>query len=98
MLASVRGRPVLVDLRRASPFTTAVKRLTEFDFSFQPSLRREQLTTVPGTFGDPVRVVENLPGMAPEAVQAHVANARRKLGAATTADAIAAAVAWGLLD
>jgi two-component system nitrate/nitrite response regulator NarL len=39
-----------------------------------------------------------LAGMTPEIVQAHVANARRKLGAATTADAIAAAVAWGLLD
>ncbi|MCB9555646.1 MAG: TonB-dependent receptor [Deltaproteobacteria bacterium] len=28
------------------------------------SLRRKQLTSVPGTFGDPVRVVENLPGLA----------------------------------
>ncbi|MCC6747013.1 MAG: TonB-dependent receptor [Deltaproteobacteria bacterium] len=28
------------------------------------SLRREQLTTVPGTFGDPLRVIENLPGVA----------------------------------
>ena len=36
--------------------------------------------------------------MTPEIVEAHVANARRKLGAATTADAIAAAVAWRLLD
>lgn len=39
-----------------------------------------------------------LAGMTPGIVQAHVANARRKLGPATTADAIAAAVAWGLLD
>jgi DNA-binding CsgD family transcriptional regulator len=39
-----------------------------------------------------------LAGMTPETLHAHVANARRKLGAATTADAIAAAVAWGLLD
>ncbi|MFH1129984.1 MAG: TonB family protein [Pseudomonadota bacterium] len=28
------------------------------------TLRQKELTTVPGTFGDPVRVVENLPGMA----------------------------------
>ena len=35
--------------------------------------------------------------MAPKTVAAHLANARRKLGAATTRDAIAAAAAWGLL-
>jgi two-component system, NarL family, nitrate/nitrite response regulator NarL len=46
---------------------------------------------------DPLEIAL-LAGMTPEIVQAHVANARRKLGAATTADAIAAAVAWGLLD
>lgn len=34
---------------------TAVTRVT---------LRQKELTTVPGTFGDPVRVIENLPGMA----------------------------------
>jgi len=28
------------------------------------TLRQKELTTVPGTFGDPVRVVENLPGVA----------------------------------
>ena len=28
------------------------------------TLRGKQLTTVPGTFGDPVRVIENLPGLA----------------------------------
>lgn len=36
--------------------------------------------------------------MAPTAVNAHLVNARRKLGAVTTADAIAAAEAWGLLS
>jgi two-component system nitrate/nitrite response regulator NarL len=36
--------------------------------------------------------------MSTQQVDAHLANARRKLGAATAADAIAAAVAWGLLD
>jgi len=30
-------------------------------------------------------------------VETHLANARRKLGAATNADAIAAAEAWGVL-
>ena len=39
-----------------------------------------------------------LAGMTAEIVEAHVANARRKLGSATTDDAIAAAAAWGLLD
>ncbi|MFM2153154.1 MAG: hypothetical protein RL199_1589, partial [Pseudomonadota bacterium] len=28
------------------------------------TLQKEELTTVPGTFGDPVRVIQNLPGMA----------------------------------
>jgi two-component system, NarL family, nitrate/nitrite response regulator NarL len=42
--------------------------------------------------------VAMLAGMTPKTVQAHVANARRKLGAATTADAIAAAEAWRLLS
>jgi DNA-binding NarL/FixJ family response regulator len=39
-----------------------------------------------------------LAGMTLRAVEFHVANARRKLGAVTTADAIAAAEAWGLLS
>lgn len=39
-----------------------------------------------------------LGGMTLRAVEAHVANARRKLGAVTIADAIAAAEAWGLLS
>ena len=39
-----------------------------------------------------------LGGMTLRAVEAHVASARRKLGAVTTADAIAAAEAWGLLS
>ena len=36
--------------------------------------------------------------MTPATVEAHVASARRKLAAVTTADAIAAAEAWGLLE
>jgi two-component system, NarL family, nitrate/nitrite response regulator NarL len=39
-----------------------------------------------------------LASMTPAALEAHVASARRKLAAVTTADAIAAAEAWGLLD
>jgi two-component system, NarL family, nitrate/nitrite response regulator NarL len=39
-----------------------------------------------------------LASMTPSAVEAHIAGARRKLAALTTADAIAAAEAWGLLD
>jgi two-component system nitrate/nitrite response regulator NarL len=35
--------------------------------------------------------------MAPKTVAAHLANARRRLGAATNRDAIASAAAWGLL-
>ena len=42
--------------------------------------------------------VAHLADMAPSTIAAHLANARRKLGAATTSDAIAAAEAWGLLS
>jgi two-component system nitrate/nitrite response regulator NarL len=38
-----------------------------------------------------------LASMTPSTVEAHIASARRKLAALTTADAIAAAEAWGLL-
>ena len=38
-----------------------------------------------------------LAAMTPKTVEAHIASARRKLAAVTTADAIAAAEAWGLL-
>jgi DNA-binding CsgD family transcriptional regulator len=38
-----------------------------------------------------------LAGMTLSTIDAHIANARRKLGAATTGDAIAAAEAWRLL-
>jgi two-component system nitrate/nitrite response regulator NarL len=39
-----------------------------------------------------------LTSMPPRTVDAHLASARRKLAAVTTADAVAAAEAWGLLD
>jgi len=41
--------------------------------------------------------VAMLGDMSPASVSSHLANARRKLGAVTTDDAIAAAEAWGLL-
>jgi two-component system, NarL family, nitrate/nitrite response regulator NarL len=39
-----------------------------------------------------------LASMTPTTVEGHIASARRKLAAVTTADAIAAAEAWGLLE
>jgi two-component system, NarL family, nitrate/nitrite response regulator NarL len=39
-----------------------------------------------------------LASMTPKTVEAHIDSARRKLAAVTTAEAIAAAAAWGLLD
>ena len=45
-----------------------------------------------------VEEISMLASMTPRTVEAHVASARRKLAAVTTADAVAAAEAWGLLD
>ena len=39
-----------------------------------------------------------LASMTPRTVEAHIGSARRKLAAVTTAEAVAAAEAWGLLD
>jgi two-component system, NarL family, nitrate/nitrite response regulator NarL len=59
---------------------------------------RERSTLIMLNHGWEPLEIALLAGMTTEIVEAHVANARRKLGAATTADAIAAAAAWGLLD
>jgi two-component system, NarL family, nitrate/nitrite response regulator NarL len=59
---------------------------------------RERSTLIMLNHGWEPLEIALLAGMTAEIVEAHVANARRKLGAATTADAIAAAAAWGLLD
>jgi len=59
---------------------------------------RERSTLIMLNHGWEPLEIALLAGMTVEIVEAHVANARRKLGAATTADAIAAAAAWGLLD
>ena len=45
-----------------------------------------------------VEEIAMLASMTPKTVEAHIASARRKLAAVTTADAVAAAEAWGLLD
>jgi two-component system nitrate/nitrite response regulator NarL len=45
-----------------------------------------------------IEEIAMLGSMTPKTVESHVANARRKLGAMTTADAVAAAEAWGLLS
>jgi len=45
-----------------------------------------------------VEEIAMLASMTPRTVDAHVASACRKLAAVTTADAVAAAEAWGLLD
>jgi two-component system, NarL family, nitrate/nitrite response regulator NarL len=42
--------------------------------------------------------ISMLASMTPRTVEAHIANARRKLAAVTTSEAIASAEAWGLLD
>ncbi len=50
--------------RRVNPYETVVRGKRRQTSVSRVSLRQKELTTVPGTFGDPVRVVENLPGVA----------------------------------
>ncbi len=50
--------------RRENPYETVVRGKRRQTSVSRVSLRQKELTTVPGTFGDPVRVVENLPGVA----------------------------------
>ena len=47
-----------------NPYETVVRGKRRQTTVSRVSLKREQLTTVPGTFGDPVRVIQNLPGLA----------------------------------
>ena len=49
---------------RKNPYETVVRGKRRQTSVTRVSLRQKELTTVPGTFGDPVRVVENLPGVA----------------------------------
>lgn len=46
------------------PFVTVVRGARRQTSVSRITLERRELTTVPGTFGDPVRVVQNLPGLA----------------------------------
>ena len=46
-----------------SPFQTVVRSREEVHEVSKIELSRQELEHVPGTFGDPVRVIENLPGM-----------------------------------
>ncbi len=47
-----------------NPYETVVRGEREQDVVARYSLAERTLTTVPGTFGDPLRVVQNLPGFA----------------------------------
>lgn len=47
-----------------NPYQTVVEGEREILEVTRRTLRRRQLTTVPGTFGDPIRVIQSLPGLA----------------------------------
>ncbi len=63
-----KGEQTRIDfyLRRtvANPYETVVRGQRRKTVVSRVTLRQKELTTVPGTFGDPLRVVENLPGVA----------------------------------
>jgi TonB family protein len=68
-LAEVRaGEQTRVEffLRRttANPYETVIRGQRRKTVVSRVTLRQKELTTVPGTFGDPLRVVESLPGVA----------------------------------
>jgi TonB family protein len=46
------------------PYETVVRGERRSTVVTRVTLKQRELTTVPGTFGDPIRVVENLPGVA----------------------------------
>lgn len=50
--------------KTSSPFETVVRTKAERREVAKVNLDREELEKVPGTFGDPVRVIESLPGLA----------------------------------
>lgn len=57
--AEFRLRPL-----EESPYTTVVRGEREREVTARYTVTQRELTTVPGTFGDPARVVQNLPGVA----------------------------------
>ncbi|MBK7534710.1 MAG: TonB-dependent receptor [Myxococcales bacterium] len=50
--------------RGGNPYETVVEGAREVLEVTRRTLRRQQLTSVPGTFGDPIRVIQSLPGVA----------------------------------
>ncbi|MEZ4361262.1 MAG: TonB-dependent receptor [Kofleriaceae bacterium] len=50
--------------RGANPYETIVEGAREVLEVTRRTLQRQQLTSVPGTFGDPIRVLQSLPGVA----------------------------------
>ncbi|MCB9539352.1 MAG: TonB family protein [Myxococcales bacterium] len=67
-LTLAEGEEVDVQFRlerlRRSPFETIVRGEREKTSLTRRTLDQKELRTVPGTFGDPLRVVQNLPGLA----------------------------------
>jgi TonB family protein len=50
--------------RTENPYETVVRGQRRKTVVSRVTLREKELTTVPGTFGDPIRVIESLPGVA----------------------------------
>jgi hypothetical protein len=50
--------------RGGNPYETVVEGARETFEVTRRTLQRQQLTSVPGTFGDPIRVIQSLPGVA----------------------------------
>lgn len=67
-LAVAAGEEVTIGFRlerlRRSPYETIVRGEREKTSLTRRTLDQKELRTVPGTFGDPLRVVQNLPGLA----------------------------------
>ncbi len=64
--AKDRSVTVRLWMRRkgSNPYETVVEGEREVLEVTKRTLHRRQLTTVPGTFGDPIRVIQSLPGLA----------------------------------
>ena len=58
----IEAKYYLVRIRK-SPYETVVRSKVDRREVSKIELTREELQKVPGTFGDPIRVLENLPGM-----------------------------------
>src|SRR3569832_811624 len=49
--------------RGGNPYETVIEGVRETMEVSKRTLQRQQLTSIPGTFGDPIRVIQTLPGM-----------------------------------